>query len=333
MRPLLESPVELAGLAPRSETANGFDGGATLEGEEELDTEGEVMNGCRVLCGNLCVLLLCGGAWEEDDVEKDGEDIEGGIRLFAPPVLCSIATDVRCGGVISICGSSVEDRERPARAAGDGCEVRDVFELPFGTVEFAAGDARSPPPVKAVDICLPPEGMRVEDLCRPPGEERDMGEGDAEDAAESEALNVAAETKGAVRVVVTGESEETVEVAVAEGEELPKTDVGAVGLEEVLPDPELTILIVACVPDSRLLVFRESWEGGREVTAKAGGGDRSRMGVGTIGLGSVRSYAAAAFGDGGSFVFALGRGAGDGDGDGDSVLSGWLIGAVWLRAG
>ena len=45
------------------------------------------------------------------------------------------------------------------------------------------------------------------------------------------------------------------------------------------------------------LAFKESWLAGRDVTLNAGGGDRCRIGVGTIGVGSVRSYAAAGFGE------------------------------------
>lgn len=66
------------------------------------------------------------------------------------------------------------------------------------------------------------------------------------------------------------------------------------------------------------------------MTLNAGGGERSRMGVGTIGRGSVRSYAAAAFGD----TVAREVGAGlDVEGDADSALSKEPMGAVWLREG
>lgn len=64
--------------------------------------------------------------------------------------------------------------------------------------------------------------MRVEDRCRPPGEGRDMGEEDDEDAAGIEVLIGGVEEKGVARVVVTGDSEETVVAGVADvGEEPP----------------------------------------------------------------------------------------------------------------
>ncbi len=58
------------------------------------------------------------------------------------------------------------------------------------------------------------------------------------------------------------------------------------GLEEdvLLFDP--TMRTVDC---ERRLAFIESWDAGRDVTLNAGGGDLSRIGVGTMGVGSVKS--------------------------------------------
>ena len=56
VRPLLESPVELAGLPPRSCIAKGFAGGTTLCGDD-TDTdevEDDVLNGTRGRCGIRC---------------------------------------------------------------------------------------------------------------------------------------------------------------------------------------------------------------------------------------------------------------------------------------
>lgn len=75
--------------------------------------------------------------------------------------------------------------------------------------------------------------------------------------------------------------------ACADGEDVAGK-VEFVGLEEE-PLPEPTIRMVACEPEDLPVLFKESCEAGREVTLKAGGGERSRMGVGIIGLGSVRS--------------------------------------------
>ena len=123
---------------------------------------------------------------------------------------------------MSICGSKVEDRERPPRAAEDGWDGREAFAWLLVSVGLAAALARSPPPVKPDVKCLPPAGMRVEDRCRPPGEGRDMGEEDDEDAAGIEVLIGGVEEKGVARVVVTGDSEETVVAGVAVvGEEPP----------------------------------------------------------------------------------------------------------------
>jgi len=62
--------------------------------------------------------------------------------------------------------------------------------------------------------------------------------------------------------------------------------VGEVGLDEVLL-LDATILTVAC--DNLGFEFNDNCEEGREVTLNAGGGDLSRISVGTMGVGSVRS--------------------------------------------
>lgn len=97
---------------------------------------------------------------------------------------------------------------------------------------------------------------------------------------------------------------------------------GDVGLEDALLEP--TIRTVACEFDIR---FKEIWDAGRDVTLKEGGGDRSRMGVGTIGVGSVKSYAAAAFGEDIERPLGLGL-PGVTEGDEDGVRSNASMGAV-----
>ena len=76
----------------------------------------------------------------------------------------------------------------------------------------------------------------------------------------------------------------------------------------------------------------------------AGGGERCRIGVGTIGVGSVRSYAAAGFGDDDENARGFppgGRALGDGGGcaaavgepEGELAPASESMGAVWLRVG
>lgn len=65
-------------------------------------------------------------------------------------------------------------------------------------------------------------------------------------------------------------------------------------------NPMARIVGIASLKDAECLGFEEddTCEVGREVTLKAGGGDRSRIGIGWIGFGSVRSTGgAAALGD------------------------------------
>lgn len=103
-------------------------------------------------------------------------------------------------------------------------------------------------------------------------------------------------------------------------------EIGDVGLDDVLLDS--TMRTVVCDIDRRGFEFKESCEGGRDVTLNAGGGERWRIGVGTIGVGSVRSYAAAGFGDVEENVRGFAA-----DGDWDVGRSSEAIGAVWLRVG
>lgn len=240
MRPLLESPVELAGLPPRSCIAKGFAGGTTLCGDD-TDTdevEDDVLNGTRWRCGIRCA---CGWACcdDEPDVDADMDIVEGGMRLLALLLaVLSVSAAMRGAGVMSILGSIVEERVRPARPAEDGCEL-----LLFGSVGVAAGVARRPPPVKPADGGMPLYGMSVEDRCRPPMPGRLVGDaGVCGDEVGDDALGVDV-AKGGERIVV-GESEKTVVSCFAEFGELLVGAGDVTGLmEDVLP--ELTILIVA----------------------------------------------------------------------------------------
>lgn len=156
----------------------------------------------------------------------------------------------------------------------------------------------------------------MDERWRPPGEGRADGGEEAGGVGGRFVLIGVVKLNGEGLFMETGESVKT--VGPDEDEETLLMCDGVVGLD----DGELTSLTVACELES---LFNESWEEGRDVTVKAGGGERSLIGVGTIGFGSVRSYAAAAFGDG----FGL-----DADGGGEPARSSnEPSGAVWLRGG
>jgi hypothetical protein len=210
------------------------------------------------------------------------------MRLLALlPAVLSASENAREGAETSICGNIVEERARPPRVADSGCAFLVTPPCDFASEEFTVSLASRPPPVKAADGGTPPSGMRVDDRLRPPGEGRVGVRLDVWGMNEAEDLCGGVEVKGPEWEEENEKSEKTVLSADAEEDE-PTGKVEDVGLEEeTLPEP--TTLIVACELDSLLELFKESCEAGREVTLKAGGGERSRISVGTIGRGSVRS--------------------------------------------
>ena len=136
----------------------------------------------------------------------------------------------------------------------------------------AAELASRPVPVNPEESGKPRFGISVDERCLPPGEGRDGGV-----ELELEDLEGAIDAKGGD----LGSGDDST------GLENDVTDAGEVGLDAVLPEP--TTLTVECEPDSLPCELSDNCDAGRDVTLKAGGGERSRMSVGTMGVVSVRS--------------------------------------------
>ena len=82
-------------------------------------------------------------------------------------------------------------------------------------------------------------------------------------------------------------------------------------------------------------LYCENCDGGRDVTAKDGGGVRVRIAVGTIGTVSATLLASSkvAFGEDIERPFGFLEDTGDGDGQAEGGTGSDSIGWVWLRVG